>query len=137
MFKEVNDFVEDIDIKKGEVNKEYIGEYCNKKTITTKFGENYIYTFNNVDTGEKFAIFGFSNLNYKMSNVEIGSLCKISYNGKKEVKTKFGTSEAHQASVMIDTDYKKAEKIINKTFDNEDVPFDENDTKEDPLSNLD
>ena len=88
-----------IDIKKQE-GQEFIGTYRGKTEITTKIGPQVIYNFE-VEDGDKFGVFGFTNLNYAMTNISEGDLVKLVYRGTKNVKTKFGLKDVHQVDVEV------------------------------------
>ena len=89
-----------IDIKK-EKGKPYVGTYTGKQDIVTKIGPQTIWQF--VDEDEQpFGIYGFTMLNRAMNNVGNGKLCRITYQGTKNVKTKFGLKDVHQVLVEID-----------------------------------
>ena len=91
-----------LDIKK-ELNKAYIGTYIGNKKITTKIGDQTIWQFTDEDE-QPFGVYGFTMLNRALETVKLGSLCRITYLGTKNVKTKFGMKDVHQVSVEIDSD---------------------------------
>lgn len=94
-----------IDIKK-TVDKPHIGFYSGKRNIETKIGPQVVWEFTGKD-GVPFGIYGFTNLNSSMLAVKVGSLCRITYKGKKRVDTKYGKDkEVHQVMVEVDKDAK-------------------------------
>lgn len=88
-----------IDIKK-EKGKAYVGTYVGSRQIQTKIGTQTIWEFEG-DT-ENFGIYGFTHLNIKMERVKPHTLCRITYLGTKNMKTKFGMKDVHQAKVETD-----------------------------------
>ncbi len=110
-FKEVK-FGNTIDIKKeGEGVIE--GAYVGVKKIITQIGEQFIYRFK-AENGEIVGVYGFTSLNAKMDSVAKGSYCRVTYEGMKEIETKFGLKPVHQCKVEIDD-----EKATN--VDDEDI----------------
>lgn len=97
-----------IDIKKHK-DIAYIGEYKGKREITTKIGPQKVYEFVDED-GAKFSIYGFTNLNRAMEAVSEGSMCKITYLGTENVKTKFGMKDVHQVRVEVETEEETTEE---------------------------
>jgi len=92
-----------IDIKKEGVSAVHIGTYVGNKQITTKIGNQTIWQFTDAD-GVPFGIYGFTNLNRQMESVVVGKLCRITYKGTKNLKTKFGMKDVHQVLVEVDDD---------------------------------
>jgi hypothetical protein len=74
------------------------------KEIDTKLGSQIIYKFQKTDGG-MFSVYGFTNLNRFMEMVSEGSLVRLTYRGKENVKTKFGMKDVHQVTVEVDEDY--------------------------------
>lgn len=91
-----------IDIKK-EKGKDYIGVYNGYKTIKTKLGDQFIYSFTDAEEGTTFSIYGFTNLNRVMESVREGQMVKVTYMGTKNVQTKYGMKDVHQCEVFTDT----------------------------------
>lgn len=80
-------------------DKPIVGIYLGSKGIQTKMGGQIIYRFQ-ARSGRIFSIYGFTNLNIAMENVVTGTLCQITYLGKKLVDTKkFGKKDVHQVRV--------------------------------------
>lgn len=78
-----------IDIKK-HPDQEYIGEYKGFEKIQTKIGEQTIYKFID-DDGNRFNIYGFTNLNRAMDLIAEGTLCRITTNtGVRGFLRKYG-----------------------------------------------
>lgn len=100
MFKPVNTTA--MDIKKS-VNQPHVGHYTGFSKIETKIGEQVIWNFTDQDE-LSFGIYGFTNLNRSMSAIPVGTLCRITYKGTENVKTKFGMKDVHQVVVEVDTD---------------------------------
>lgn len=94
-----------IDIKK-QKGVSHEGTYRGKREITTKIGPQVIWDFLGED-GVSFGIYGFTNLNRAMEAVQLGALCKITYNGTQNVQTKFGMKDVHQCSVDVWQDDKE------------------------------
>ena len=92
--------VNSIDIKK-EKGKSYTGYFTGCDPITTKLGPQVIWRFKGKD-GSLYGIYGFTNLNFCMKNAQIGALIRITYMGTKNMQTKFGMKDVHQALVEID-----------------------------------
>ena len=110
-----------IDIKK-EPGKQYIGTYVNKETIQTKLGPAFVYNFND-NEGAPFAIYGFTNLNRVMENMKLGVLLRITYQGTKNVKTKFGQKDVHQVLVEMDDKDGDPETVTANGTSGEEIPF--------------
>ena len=91
-----------IDIKK-EIGKPIIGTYTGHKDIKTKIGDQVIWQFTDEDE-QPFGVYGFTMLNRAMEAVKIGTLCRLTYRGTKNIKTKFGMKDVHQVLVEIDSD---------------------------------
>jgi hypothetical protein len=88
-----------IDIKKTK-GTAYEGTYSGKKDIATEIGPQVIWQF----TGEDnlpFGIYGFTNLNRAMESLQPGTMCRITYIGTQNVKTKYGMKDVHQVSVQV------------------------------------
>lgn len=90
-----------IDIKKLGVPVE--GIYQGRRDITTKIGPQIVWELDGLD-GEEFGVYGFTNLNSQMANVRPGTRVKITYQGTKEVKTKYGLKQVHQVEVAAWSD---------------------------------
>jgi len=90
----------DIKAKKGQP---IVGTYTGSQEITTKIGAQTIYEFED-EAGEKFGIYGFTNLNRSMENVKVGELVRITYNGTERVQTKYGMKDVHQVTVEVSED---------------------------------
>lgn len=91
-----------IDIKKNG-DKPLIGSYVGHKEITTKIGDQVIWQFTDEDE-QPFGVYGFTMLNRAMESVKVGTLCRLTYRGTKNVKTKFGMKDVHQVTVEVDSD---------------------------------
>ena len=91
-----------VDIKK-EKGKAWIGIYKGHKEIETKIGQQTIWKFID-DDGMPFGVYGFTNLNRAMESVPVESLCRITYVGTQNIKTKYGMKDVHQVSVEVDSD---------------------------------
>jgi len=118
-FKPVN--TQATDIKKTP-NKHYTGEYKGSTEITTKIGKQLIYAFVD-ESGAPFSIYGFTNLNRTMEHIEVGTVCRITYQGTVNVMTKFGLKDVHQVLVEIDDDNEPQGKSLVKDEENEPLPF--------------
>lgn len=92
------------DIKK-EKGKPFIGYFDGSQKIQTKIGEQVIWKFID-EHGITFGIYGFTNLNMKMENISEGLLCRVTYLGTKNMKTKFGMKDVHQVKVEVDSSSK-------------------------------
>ena len=90
-----------ISIQKEEANKSYVGFYTGQKTVENEMGESILWKFQD-ENGKSFSIWGFGNLNMQLENVQVGTLCRITYLGKAEKKNKFG-KYPHKAKVQINT----------------------------------
>ena len=86
-----------IDIKKVK-GQSCEGTYKGKHEITTKIGQQVIWEFAGED-GIGFGIYGFTNLNRAMEQIEPGILVKVTYTGTQNVKTKYGMQDVHQCTV--------------------------------------
>ena len=91
-----------IDIKKNK-NKAYVGEYIGHDEIDTKIGKQTVYKFRD-EQGNPFSIYGFTNLNIALEAIREGTLCRMTYLGTENVKTKFGMKDVHQVRVEIDSE---------------------------------
>ncbi len=87
------------DIKKHK-DKPFEGKYQGHKIITTKIGEQTIYNFVDED-GLPFGVYGFTNLNRAMENIQEGTQVRITYKGTQNVQTKFGMKDVHQVTVQV------------------------------------
>lgn len=96
-----------IDIKQEKGNP-FIGHYIGKKDITTKIGPQVIWKFIDED-GQPFGVYGFTNLDRAMNNVAVNALCRLTYTGTANVKTKFGMKDVHQVTVEVDDDEEAAQ----------------------------
>ena len=105
-WNDVNSVATDIKKHKGEA---YEGTFKGSHKITTKIGEQTVWEFLG-DDGVSFGIYGFTNLNRAMEAIEVGSLCKITYQGTQNVETKFGKKDVHQVSVQVWADDDKPEE---------------------------
>lgn len=90
-----------IDIKKGGIGVPYIGTYLGSEEIKTPLGQQMIWRFADQDE-QPFSVYGFTNLNRSMSHVATGKLCRITYRGTKNLKTKFGMKDVHMVTVEVD-----------------------------------
>jgi hypothetical protein len=90
-----------IDIKKAK-GTPYVGTYLGSQQITTKIGPQTVYNFEGED-GKHFGVYGFTNLNRVMANVEIGTALRLTYTGTEKVQTKFGLKDVHQVKVELYT----------------------------------
>src|SRR3990167_1877059 len=97
-----------LDIKK-EKDKHYVGHYVGKQDIVTKIGPQVIWKFVD-ETGQPFGIYGFTNLDRCMNSIAVNALCRITYQGTANVKTKFGMKDVHQ--VLVEVDDEGAEEPI-------------------------
>ena len=97
-FKQVNRG-DTIDIKKGEIGKEYIGTFTGHKVIPSPLGQQVIWQFRD-EEDKAFGIWGFTNLNFQMENVKVDSLCRLSYQGQSKIKNKYGKFP-YQAKVEV------------------------------------
>lgn len=103
MFKEVQaGNVIDIKTHKDDV---YEGVYVGFKGITTKIGQQFIYRFRDPKKGNLYGIYGFTTLNMAMENVVVGSLCRVTYLGTKNMETKFGKKDVHICKVEVDDEF--------------------------------
>lgn len=102
MFKPVTTTA--IDIKK-EKDVSRVGNYVGKSDIKTTLGDQVIWNFLDTD-GLPFGIFGFTNLNNAMKSIKEDTLCRVTYQGTKFIKTKFKPAgqDVHQVLVEVDTD---------------------------------
>ena len=87
------------DIKKHK-DKSFEGEYLDKEEIETKIGKQLIYKFRD-ESGNPFAMYGFTNLNRAMESIAIGTECRITYLGTQNTKTKYGMKDVHMVRVEI------------------------------------
>lgn len=94
-----------IDIKKHK-GEAYIGTYLGSQKITTKIGPQTIWKFVSEEDGP-FGIYGFTQLNRTMESMPVGSVCRMTYLGTKNVQTKFGMMDVHQ--VLVETDEKESD----------------------------
>lgn len=113
-----------IDIK-DVVDVPYEGIYKGCREVSTNFGTQYIYKFQD-ENGRNFGIWGFTTLNTFMETVLMGTQCRIVYTGQAEEPNKYG-KHLHLCTVEIDEDDKnnkvtKTEKLdVEKTFGSQNV----------------
>lgn len=104
---------------KEPVNTSYVGILKSVEDIDSKFGKSRKYTITQ-DDGNTISIWGFSALNYLMSNIGIGSYVKMIYTGvEKGIKTKFGVKDIHTAKVFT----KPVPLVQAKQIAEDDLPF--------------
>lgn len=102
-----------VDIKK-TMNVPYEGTFMGCEQITTQLGPQFIWRF--VDAQDQpFGIYGFTSLNRAMANLKQGSMCRITYKGTINAKTKYGMKNVHQALVEIE-DAVAAEEDVKIPF---------------------
>lgn len=89
-----------IDIKK-HAGVHYEGVYMGRKEITTEIGKQFVYKFRTAK-GRVFSVYGFTMLNLAMESLLPDSVCRITYLGTENVKTKFGMKDVHQVLVEVD-----------------------------------
>lgn len=87
------------DIKKSDPGTTYEGVFLAKRPIETDYGTNTIYTFEGPD-GE-FSVYGFTDLDAKLSQVVLGNEVRMTYEGRESVKTKRGLVNMHRVKVEI------------------------------------
>lgn len=92
-----------IDIKK-HIDLPYVGVYMERKEITTEKGKQWVYKFR-TQQGRVFSIYGFTMLNLALENMLVGSLCRITYLGTENVKTRFGMKDVHQVKVEVEDEF--------------------------------
>lgn len=87
------------DLKKSPVGTSWEGQYVGKREITTDFGVQYIYSF--LGEGGEFGVFGFTDLNQKLAQVETGTEVRMTYEGMFNVKTKRGNTQMHRVRLEV------------------------------------
>lgn len=92
-----------MDIKK-EADVAHEGIYIGHKEITTEIGKQQVYRFR-TKQGRVFSIYGFTMLNLAMENILENSMCRITYTGTENVKTRFGMKDVHQVKVEVDDEF--------------------------------
>jgi hypothetical protein len=103
----------------------YEGIYKGCREVSTNFGTQYIYKFQN-ENGRNFGIWGFTTLNTFMETILMGTQCRIIYTGQAEEPNKYG-KHLHLCTVEIDEDDKNVntaprEKLdVEKTFGSQNV----------------
>ena len=110
-----------IDIKNDE-DTPYTGVYQGFKEISTQYGEQFIYKFVNSETNQSFSLYGFTLLNRAMENVQEGLLCRITYTGMKNMKTKRFPNGKDIHTCRVEVDDSVPETDINADVE---VPPDE------------
>lgn len=90
---------ETTDLKKASIGTSLEGIYLGKREIVTDYGPNNIYSFEG-PTGE-FGIYGFSDLDTKISQVKTGDEVRLTYEGREPVKTKRGIVQMHRVRVEV------------------------------------
>lgn len=100
MFKAITTMA--LDIKKEGNGGPHVGNYVGVSEKTTPMGLSKIWSFTDED-GLPFSIWGFTMLDRAMSGVKAGTLCRVTYRGMENVKTKrFGMKDVHQVMVEVD-----------------------------------
>lgn len=94
-----------IDIKKQGSDEPLVGNFVGHKEITTKIGKQVIWQFTD-EEGAGFGVYGFTNLNRCLENAAVGKLYRITYQGTKNILTKFGKKDVHQVLVEVDEEEK-------------------------------
>lgn len=88
-----------VDIKKSK-DGPFVGTYTGNIEIETKIGKQIIWQFVD-DSGIPFGVYGFTMLNSIMKKIQHGTDCRLTYDGTKNVKTKFGMKDVHQCRVEV------------------------------------
>lgn len=89
-----------IDFKKSAVGATLEGTYLGARTITTRFGDNQIFSFEN-DEGP-FSVYGFTDLTTKMGEVQAGDDVRLTYMGMETIKSKTrGQVDMHRVRVEV------------------------------------
>ena len=101
-----------VDIKKQGSDEPLVGNFVGHKEITTKIGKQVIWQFMD-EEGVLYGVYGFTALNRIMTeSAVVGKLYRLTYQGTKNVKTKFGMKDVHQVLVECDD---KSESASDKT----------------------
>lgn len=91
---------ETTDLKKSVPGTFLEGQYLGNRTITTSLGDNKVYIFSGSD-GDEFSVYGFTDLDQKLAQVNVGTEVRMTYEGKVEVKTKRGPTQMHRVRVQV------------------------------------
>jgi hypothetical protein len=102
-YREVSGSTNTRDLKKEPVGTSVEGIYRGNRTFDTQFGEQIVFNFTGKD-GSTFGVYGFTSLNRWMEGVAVGTLTRITYQGKTIVETKRGKVPMHQCKVEVDDD---------------------------------
>lgn len=105
-----------IDLKKQAPGYAVEGIFKGHRTFDTQYGEQTVWEFRGKD-GD-FGVYGATSLNIQMQAVEVGTLTRIAYEGKKTVDTKKrGKVAMHIFKVQVNDDEPSGEK-----FDQDEIP---------------
>lgn len=88
-----------IDIKQTP-GQAYEGVYQNHREFDTQYGSQTVWNFRGKNGS--FGIYGFTTLNRAMESVSEGSLCRITFTGKKKMTTKRGIVDVNTCRVEVD-----------------------------------
>ena len=88
-----------VSLQKKPEGTSYEGVYQGNKIVKTEISDSILYSFMD-EEDHPFGIWGFTNLNYQMEGVKIGSRCKITYLGVAKTKNKYGKFP-YQAKVEV------------------------------------
>lgn len=96
-FREVGGNATDI---KQTPDQPYEGIYIGHEEFDGQFGIQTIWKFRGKTEG--FGIYGFTSLNRSMERINEGTLCRITFTGKKKMKTKYGIKDVNTCRVEVD-----------------------------------
>ncbi len=85
--------------------------YLGNKEVDTDYGESLVHEFQKED-GKRLTVWGFTVLDKKLSMVQKGTLVRVTYTGKEQIKTKkYGLKDVHTCKVEIDPTKSIADKL--------------------------
>jgi hypothetical protein len=90
---------ETTDLKKSAIGTTLEGIYLGFREIVTDYGPNKVYSFEG-PSGE-FSVYGFTDLDTKISQIKTGDEVRLQYEGREAVKTKRGIVQMHRVKVEV------------------------------------
>lgn len=103
------------------IDRPFEGYYIGSRECEGKNGPFMVHDFISQKSSEKISFYGFTALNAKLEQVSLGAAVRITYNGKKLMKTKYGNKEVHQVTVEQDSTrkFEVADPVPSKQTDHD------------------
>lgn len=101
-----------ISLKDKEHGTSYVGIFQGSKVVNTPNGDSTIWSFMD-DEDKPFSMWGFSNLNFQLENMAVGTKCRVTFLGKSKTKNKFGKFP-YQSKVEVWQGDEDADKVADE-----------------------